>query len=48
IDIIGNGDLIKEFDIDLYFKMIEKMVVIDGDKIVVSFLDGTDVECAIE
>ena len=48
IDIIGNGDLIKEFDIDLYFKMIEKMVVIDGDKIVVSFLDGTEVECIIE
>ena len=47
IDIIGNGDLIKEFDIDLYFKMIEKMVVIEGEKIVVSFLDGTDVECVL-
>ncbi len=48
IDIIRNGELIKEFDIDLYFKMIEKMVVIEGEKIVVSFLDGTDVECVIE
>ena len=48
IDIIGDGEIIKEFDIDLYFKMIEKMIAIDGEKIVVSYLDGTELECVIE
>lgn len=47
MDIIGYGELIKEFDIDLYFRMIEKMVVFE-DKIIVGLLDGTEVECIIE
>lgn len=44
IEIIGDGELIKEFDIDLYFRMIEKMVVFEG-KVIVGFLNGTEVEC---
>lgn len=48
IEIIEYGKPIEEFDIDLYFKMIEKMIVLGDEKIVVSFLDGTEVECIIE
>jgi site-specific DNA recombinase len=48
IDIIEEGKEIKEFDIDLYFQMIEKMTVFKEEKIIVRFLDGTEVECIIE
>ncbi len=37
---------IDEFDINLYFKMIEKMLVFE-DRITVGLLDGTEVECNI-
>ncbi len=47
IEIIDEGKPIEEFDIDLYFKMVEKIVVFE-DKIIVGFLDGTEVECIIE
>ena len=47
IEIIEDGIVIEEFDIDLYFKMIEKMVVFE-DRVIVGFLDGTEVECTIE
>lgn len=33
---------------DLYFKIIEKMVVFEGEKIIVTLLDGTEIECEIE
>lgn len=46
IEIIEKGE-IDEFDIDLYFKMFEKMVVFE-DKLIVGFLDGTEIECIIE
>ena len=48
IKIIEDGVEIDDFDIDLYFKMIEKMIVFGEEKIVVSFLEGTKVECIIE
>ena len=48
MDIIGYGELIKEFDIDLYFKMIEKMTVYKDENIIIRFLGGTEVECIIE
>lgn len=47
IEIIEEGR-IEEFDIDLYFRMIEKITVFQNEKIVVSFLDRTEVECIIE
>lgn len=47
ISIIEIGKRIEEFDIDLYFKMIEKMTVFEG-KIIVRLLDETEVECIIE
>jgi len=34
----------EKFDIDLYFKIIEKMTVYDGEKIIISLLDGTELE----
>ncbi len=48
VDIIEVGGEIEEFDIDMYFKMIEKMVVFEDEKVIVSFLNGTEVECIIE
>lgn len=48
IKIISDVKQIKEFDIDLYFKIIEKMIVFEKDKVVVTLLDGTEVECEIE
>uniref|UniRef100_UPI001A8E8F47 recombinase family protein n=1 Tax=Paradesulfitobacterium ferrireducens TaxID=2816476 RepID=UPI001A8E8F47 len=38
---------IDRFDVDLYFKLTEKIMVYDG-KLVVSLLDGSEVECVIE
>lgn len=48
IEIIRNAKTIEEFDMNLYFKIIEKITVLEGKKIVVSLLDGTEVECEIE
>ncbi len=47
IKIIEGATTTDEFDTDLYFKMTEKMTVFDGEKIVVSLLDGTEIECEI-
>ncbi len=33
---------------NLYFKLIEKMTVFEGDKIIASLLDGTEIEVVIE
>lgn len=48
IEIIKEAEALKEFDIDIYFKMIEKMIVFEGNKIIVTLLDGTEVEVVIE
>lgn len=48
IGILTEVGVIERFDVDVYFSMVEKMTVVDGGKIVVSLLDGTDVECEIE
>lgn len=47
-EIIGDGEGLEEFDVDLYFRMAEKMTVLGDEKVVVSFLDGTEVECVVE
>ena len=46
--IIENAGPIEEFDIDLFFRIIEKMTVFDVGKIIVSLLDGTEIEVVIE
>ena len=39
---------VEEFNKDLFFCIIEKMTVFEGKKVVVSLLDGTEIECVIE
>lgn len=48
IRIITSAKQIREFNVDLYFALVEKMTVDNGCKIIVSMLDGTEVECEIE
>jgi site-specific DNA recombinase len=48
IDIFANAVTLTEFDIDLYFKLVDKFVVIDKGSIKVCLLDGTELECEIE
>jgi hypothetical protein len=48
IEIIKETGALEEFDIDIYFKIIEKMIVFEGNKIIVTLLDGTEVEVVIE
>lgn len=38
--IIENAGPIDEFDMDLFFRIIEKMTVFEGQKIIVTLLDG--------
>lgn len=47
INILEDATSIEVFDIDLYFKMNEKLTVFEGERIVVSLLDGTEIECRI-
>lgn len=46
--IIADSGVISEFDLELYFAMVEKMTVCDGGRVIASLLDGTDVECFID
>lgn len=48
IKIIEKADPIKEFDVNLFLKLTEKLTVFEGEKIVVSLLDGTEIEIVIE
>ncbi|SHH39920.1 recombinase family protein [Clostridium grantii] len=48
IRIMEKSKEIKGFDVDLFFKIIEKMTVFDGKKVIVTLLDGTEIECEIE
>ena len=47
IGIITDAGSISEFDIGLYCAFVEKMTVYDGGRLIVSLLDGTEVECEI-
>ncbi|WP_315166548.1 hypothetical protein [Metaclostridioides mangenotii] len=46
--IIENAEPIEEFDMDLFFRIIEKMTVFEGEKIIVTLLDGTELEVVFE
>ncbi|KYH30788.1 hypothetical protein CLTEP_24970 [Clostridium tepidiprofundi DSM 19306] len=48
IEILKNAKPIEKFDMDLFFSIVEKMVVFDGKKIIVGLLDGTEIEVGIE
>lgn len=40
--------MIEEFDVDLFFRTVEKMTVFEGRRIIVSLVDETEMECEIE
>jgi site-specific DNA recombinase len=42
IKMIADAEPIKESDIDIYFKIIEKMIVFEGNKIIITLLDGIE------
>jgi hypothetical protein len=48
IEILADAETVNEFDVDLYFALVEEMTVYDGGRLIVSLLDGTDVECENE
>ena len=48
IQIISRENKLEEFNSDLYFKMVEKFTVMDATMVVVTLLDGTELECEIE
>ncbi|RBP35550.1 recombinase family protein [Garciella nitratireducens] len=48
IRILRDVEAIKEFDMDLFFSITEKMTVFEGKKIIVSLLDGTEIEVVVE
>lgn len=45
MEILTGDNPITEFDIDLYFKIVEKMTVYGNSSLVVSLLDGSEIEC---
>jgi site-specific DNA recombinase len=47
IKVIENAEILEEFDMDLFFKIVEKMTVFGGERIIVSLLDGTEIEVVI-
>ena len=47
IEILTDAEPITEYDVELYFALVEKMTVYDG-RVIVSLLDGTAVECEID
>jgi len=48
IQIFSNAEPVERFDVDLYFKLVEKIVVHDAGRLVVSLIDGSEIECEIE
>lgn len=50
IEILAEAEVeaISKFDVDLYFALVEKITVYDGGRLVISLLDGTEIECVSE
>lgn len=48
IEMLRKAEPIQDYDRDLFYRIIEKMTVLDGEKIIVNLLDGTEIECEIE
>ena len=45
--IIAKAEMLNEFDEGLYFALVEKVTVFNCSRLIVSLLDGTEVECEI-
>lgn len=48
IETISGAERVTEFDVDLYFSMVEKVTVHAGKRLTINLLDGTEVECEFE
>lgn len=48
IEITKNATPITTFDANLFFSLVEKMTVYKDEKVIVTLLDGTEIECQIE
>lgn len=48
VEIVKNAEQVEAFDIDLFFRIIEKMTVFEWEKIIVTVLDETEIECEIK
>ena len=48
IGIITKAEVMTGFDVELYFALVEKMIVYDCGRVVVSMFDGVAVECEME
>lgn len=48
IQIFSKAELIDQFEVDLYYKLIEKIMVYDSGILVVGLLDGSEIECELE
>jgi len=46
-EIITRAKPLENFDMNLFLKLVEKMTVYKEEKVTVTFLDGTEVECQI-
>lgn len=47
IGIMMEDKVMTEFNINLYFALVEKMIAYDDGRVIVSLLDGSAVECTI-
>ncbi len=48
IGVFKDTEIIEGFDVDLFFKIVEKITVFNGGMLIVSLLDGTEIEVKIE
>ena len=48
IQIFYKAEPIDQFEVDLYFKLVEKITVYDAGILIFSLLDGSEIECEIE
>ena len=44
---MAGAEAISEFDVDLYFALVEKITVYDGGRLIVSLLDGTEISVKV-
>ncbi len=48
IDIYKDAQPLEQFDTELYFRLVEKIVVYEDSRLIVSLLDGTEIECGMK
>ena len=48
IKMISDAEPIKESDINIYFKIVEKILVFEENNIIVTLFEGTEIEVIIE